>query len=324
MFPHTQPTCISVTRFACALAALALLPHLAASQTTPADGNWRENRVSLTNTPQAAYMVRVGDIDNLNFGFPPGYDPFSGASQPTHEWPTVINPADVPGMDRVVAISSFTGDGAPCFTDGYSASAGPANQAVPYRIPLALPQGLTPTAAVLQLYADDFQPLETCARYRVWLNGTTRAPWIESVLNVLRQSGPVAKLVSIPFPANQLHLLQAPELTILIDDSTTRAGEGYAIDFIKLLVNPTPGQNRATARGVLLSASGQRVPNARIVAPNNGGECRTDAEGRFTLPNQMPGIVVVSVTPPNRPAQTLALEATWVTTDEPIEYTLGE
>ena len=66
------------------IAFLFLLNFISAiSQTiTPEDGNWTERNVTLTNTSQAELMVRVGDIDNLNFGWPVNFDPFSGKTLP--------------------------------------------------------------------------------------------------------------------------------------------------------------------------------------------------------------------------------------------------
>ena len=60
----------------------------ASAQTiTPNDGSWSKMTVSLKNTPEAAYMIRTGDVDNLGFGFPEGFDPFCGRSTDAHSYP---------------------------------------------------------------------------------------------------------------------------------------------------------------------------------------------------------------------------------------------
>jgi hypothetical protein len=62
------------------------------AQVTPADGDWSRQFVVLTNTPEAAIMVRAGDVDNLGFGWPGCFDPFSGQSGPEHGWPWSTDP----------------------------------------------------------------------------------------------------------------------------------------------------------------------------------------------------------------------------------------
>ena len=41
------------------------------------NGDWTIQQVTLTNTSEANLMVRAGDIDNLGFGWPQNFDPFS-------------------------------------------------------------------------------------------------------------------------------------------------------------------------------------------------------------------------------------------------------
>lgn len=91
----------------------ALAVNVATAQTTPTDGDWSFQYVILTNTPEAALMVRVGDIDNLGFGWPAGFDPFSGNSTPVHAFPWAVDPADTPGTDRIMVVTSFDYTGNP-------------------------------------------------------------------------------------------------------------------------------------------------------------------------------------------------------------------
>lgn len=54
--------------------------------------------------PEADLVVRTGDINNLSFGWPKGFDPFSGQSTPGHPWPNIdhIPPQAPPGTDRIM------------------------------------------------------------------------------------------------------------------------------------------------------------------------------------------------------------------------------
>src|SRR5487761_247469 len=54
--------------------------------------------------PEADLAVRTGDINNLGFGWPQGFDPVSGQTTPGHPWPYIdhIPPNAPPGTDRVM------------------------------------------------------------------------------------------------------------------------------------------------------------------------------------------------------------------------------
>jgi hypothetical protein len=73
----------------------------------PNNGDWSQENVTLHNTAEADLMVRIGDIDNLNFGWPDNFDPFSGESTPIHPFPWAINASDPAGTDRIMVVSSF-------------------------------------------------------------------------------------------------------------------------------------------------------------------------------------------------------------------------
>ena len=53
-------------------------------RSTPTDGDWSKQFLVLKNTAEAELMIRVGDIDNLGFGFDEDFNPFSGRSTRTN------------------------------------------------------------------------------------------------------------------------------------------------------------------------------------------------------------------------------------------------
>lgn len=87
--------------------ALVLCSVFAFAQTTTNDGDWTKQFETLKSTPEADYMIRIGDIDNLGYGWPENFDPFSGKSTDFHEWPFRILPEDANGTDRVMITSSY-------------------------------------------------------------------------------------------------------------------------------------------------------------------------------------------------------------------------
>ena len=58
-----------------------------AQQNTNTDGNWSLQYASLKNTLGADLMIRVGDIDNLGYGWGENFNPFFGRSTDPHNYP---------------------------------------------------------------------------------------------------------------------------------------------------------------------------------------------------------------------------------------------
>lgn len=264
----------------------------AAAVTTANDGDWTASRQTLSNTAEARLMVRVGDIDNLGFDWPSGFDPFSGNSTPSHSFPFSPGANDPDGTDRIMVISSYAGN-PPSGSDGYTSTTSRPDNAV-RAIALTYDlTGISMLSASLQMFVDDFQAPVWGSRFQVKFNGQ-RIPELEVILNSLDQSGPIGKLVSFSIPANYLSLLQSGSLEIQIDDPTSGAGDGYSIDFVKLLINPTTaaGQTGSMTGTVTDGSSGAPVSNVAILL-NNEYQAVTDASGRYSISSAVSGLAVV-------------------------------
>jgi hypothetical protein len=263
---------------------------------TPDDGDWDANSVMLYNTTEASLMVRSGDIDNLGFGWPAGFNPFSGNSTPGHTFPWAA-PTNAPaGTDRIMVVSSYEGR-PPKGQDGYTGSTSrPANEVEAVQLEYEL-GGIPVTSAALQLFVDDFQAPVWGASYTVRLNGV-RAPFLETIINALAQTGPIGKLISANFPTEFLPLLLTNRLEILIDDTTTGAGDGFAIDFAKLLINVRVFGQVGTIQGqVVDSANQQPIPGVRVSAAGYAGA--TDTTGHYVLANIPAGLAPVEASHPD-------------------------
>lgn len=198
--------------------------------------------------PEADLLVQFGDIDNFGYGFPEGFDPFSGESTGAHPFPFSPQDDDAPGTDRIMVVSGYTGADAIAGTDGYTGSSRrPGNAPVPLRVAFDL-QGVAATSAALQLFVDDFQAPVFRSRYRLRVNGRD-LPAVADTLNDLDQTGPIGKLLTIQLLPEQLTLLSGGKVEIDIDDPDNNAGDGFAFDFARLLVNPKPWKNPGTVRG---------------------------------------------------------------------------
>ena len=112
------------------LVALIVLANftVVASQTVTSDRDWKTQGASLTGTPEAAFIIRIGDVDNLGFGWPEKFDPFCGRMTETHPYPWKANDVDGAGFDRMLVSSKFDprAAGRTCGSDGYAASQDPA------------------------------------------------------------------------------------------------------------------------------------------------------------------------------------------------------
>lgn len=269
------------------------------------NGNWAEKKGLQKNyTPEADAMVRIGDIDNFGFGFKTGYDPFSGNSTSVHAYPWTV-PSDEPaGLDRIMEISGYNPKKS-SGSDGYTTANGTVTaQSISMNYDLA---GINVTSAKLQMFVDDFQagiqadnPASGYYRamdvaYVVTINGV-EVTELSSYINQLNQSGPIGKLITFNLPANYIQLVRTGQLVIRIDDPTTaKYGDGYAIDFVKLLINQKNVTNTSSISGKVTDISTNAALSGAIVTAC-GFSTVTDNNGNYTLPKLAAGLAIVQAT----------------------------
>jgi len=256
------------------------------------NGDWAEQQVTLYDTPEAEMMVRGGDIDNLSFGWPDGFDPFSGNSTPIHSFPWTLDSNDVMGTDRIMVVSSYNGS---LGQDGYtSRTSRPENLPRPIVLHYDL-NGLELESAILQVFTDDFQPIGYNSHYFVSINNID-APYIAALINQLNQGGPIGKILNLTIPENYLYLLENDSLSILFDDTITGAGDGYAIDFVKLLLNPKGFSYTAKVFGYVTDIdTGEPIENA-MISSSGSGEVYTNEEGYYIFEKLPAGITTLRAT----------------------------
>jgi hypothetical protein len=260
------------------------------------DSNWSARSKVLYNSAEAEILVRTGDIDNLGFGWPAGFDPFTGASTPVHLYPWLVDPADPEGTDRIMVGTSFVGPPS-AGSDGYTRQTSrPGNQVAPVTLVFD-PKGVVVRTAVLQLFVDDVQPLSFGSRYTVKLDGRS-APEMAAALNQLNQTGPIGKLMTFLLPSDTLDLLQDGRLEVLIDDLTSGVGDGFAIDFARLLINPAPFEHVGKVQGRVTDARTGGPLESALVSVGGLMSTNTDAGGGYVLAGLPAGLTVVQVTKP--------------------------
>jgi outer membrane protein OmpA-like peptidoglycan-associated protein len=269
---------------------VALLGQLVAQTAKPAP--WSAKSERTVGGPEADLVVRTGDINNLGFGWPQGFDPFSGKSTEPHSYPWTPPQGAPAGTDRIMLGSAVTAqDVATRSGDGYAGSTQrPDNMPQPVTLVVGeLPAKID--AIVFQMFLDDFQAPVWHSRFQVSLNGT-RIPSFEEAVNSLEQTGPIGKLVTLQLLPEYWPLLRTGTVKLLIDDPTTHEPDGYAIDFVRILVNPHPFKYLVSVTGSVVDADTNRpVPGTMVNAALVNAAA--DQQGKFLLKGVPAGLVVV-------------------------------
>ena len=165
--------------------------------------------------------------------------------------------------------------------------------------PVRLPVGRLPAkinAVLIQLFVDDFQAAVFHSHFRVSLNGT-RIPSFEYSINSLNQTGPIGKLVSMKLLPEYWPLLESGEMKLLIDDPTTKMRDGYALDFVRILVNPHKFQYLVSV-AVTVKDWDKNTPIAGATVTAALQTASTDASGNCELSGLPAGLVVATAAAP--------------------------
>ena len=273
--------------------------------------------------PEADLVVRTGDINNLGFGWPKNYDPFSGKSTFPHPFPWSPKPSSPDGTDRMLLGSAVTPadfNEHPFAGDGYTGSmlrpcqGLPDGSACKGRLesmpqPIVLAVGALPPkidAVLFQIFVDDFQAPSFHSHFQVSLNGT-RIPSLEQVLNAIDQTGPIGKLITVNLLPEYFPLLQSGTVKLLIDDPSTHAQDGYAVDFVRILVNPHRFQYLVSV-AVTVTDWDKSTPIAGATVTAALQSASTDASGKCELSGLPAGLVVATAVAPGYDANSAAAD----------------
>jgi len=256
-----------------------------------AKDHWAEPHRASTDQPWADLVVRTGDVDNFGFGWRRGFNPFSGETTESHPYPYQPEQDDPSGTDRIMVGSGYDGS-PPQGKDGYTDSTTRPDNS-PRPIVVELPADRPETDSVLlQWFVDDFQAPMWGGHYQVEIDDE-RMQAMELGLNALEQTGPVGKLISLALLPEYHRLLEDGELEIMIDDPETGAGDGYAVDFVRVLINPGNLPYTGEVHGeVVRERDFKPIPGALVTTAL--GTTETDAGGRYSLNGDPAGLAIVS------------------------------
>jgi OOP family OmpA-OmpF porin len=254
--------------------------------------NYKEQYVAEYGSEEAELVVRFGDMDNLGFGWPLNYDPFSGRSSNIHDFPWYPKNNDLYYTDRILVISGYSGGG---WGDGYSKEKFK-SQTKPGEILLEFkPPKFKIKRVILQIFVDDFQAPTYGVEYQVKINGI-RVYELEDIINSLNQGGPIGKLITCELPEYIVKTISDGKLVLYIDDPVTNAGEGFAFDFFRLLVNPKQLKNLGSLSGMVYDGNTRKqLAKAIISVDKNSMQTSTDQQGKYLLQNIVAGLKVIKV-----------------------------
>lgn len=264
---------------------ISLAQFLSAQPVSPETDNPAARLQIIRKSSVADLIIRVGDMD---FGGRGLEDPAAMLQGSPLSVPALLPQAasdDPAGTDRVQVPSSYRYGSASAVDEYTHSSQRPANKPGPVAIPLHSLKGLSVRTAWIQLLVFDFQAPEMGSRFQFRLNGT-RYPEAEWLLNRLPDAG--ARLLTIPLRPGQLDLLRRDSLILTIDDPVSGIGDGFAIDFVRLLINPRVEQ-RASVRGRVVDSLSQAALPHAWVELEGLGKVQSDDEGYFQFDSLPPG-----------------------------------
>jgi OmpA-OmpF porin, OOP family len=260
------------------------------------DVDWNSQQIIIQNTAEADFIIRIGDVDNLGFGWPEGFDPFCGRMTESHSFPWEAHEEDLPGFDRILLSSKFEPDSEqPCGGDGYSASYNQVlSKPVTWALPTEVLRGAEVKNAYLQIFIDDFQAPSFCSKFQLFINGTRFAEG-EKLVNAIDQTGPVGKLLSIPLPEEFYNSLVTKSSFSFKIDEITGSADGFAIDFIRLMVNrKLENACKGDIQGRVLGKDTDQPLAGAKVSLSNKRRVITKSNGEFVLREIPTGYEILS------------------------------
>ncbi|WP_240941022.1 S-layer homology domain-containing protein [Paenibacillus sp. HB172176] len=255
-----------------------IVPMSVMAASDPDNGDWEAESVTLRNTSEAELMVRSGSINNVGFGFFEDENPFTAEQTWSHGYPWDPREGAAKGTDRIMLGTGYTGEN----LDGYSMqweqdAEGAATRAIELKYDA---KGIAVDNAMLQICVDDFQAINWGSHFSVTLNGKD-APFISEVLNHIDQTGPVVQIISIEIPQRFYSDIASGSLSVYINE-TTGLGDGFAIDFVKLLVNYSRSAYISTVEGVVRDEYGNPMAGATVRVLGTKNVVKTGPNGQFT------------------------------------------
>jgi OOP family OmpA-OmpF porin len=262
------------------------------------DTDWSSHQMVLQDAKDAEYVIRIGDIDNFGFGWPQKFDPFCDIMTTSHAYPWDADQKDIRGFDQMLVSSIYKPSSDRIEgSDAYSQSFDPIkSKPSTWTLPTSALKETDIKNAYLQLFVDDFQSLRYASKFEFTIEDK-RFIALESVLNSLNQTNQVGKLITLPLTPEFYGMLKTKDSIRILLDEVTGAGDGFAIDFMRLLVNKN---NLKICKGnlkgkVLDKKTGMPVAGVNV---SSGASkiVKTNSKGEFEIRYIPTGLELIKAT----------------------------
>lgn len=149
------------------------------------------------------------------------------------------------------------------------------------------------------MFINDFQAPEFCSKFRVHLN-KKHFKNFERLINSVTPTGPVGRVINFVIPDELLSELKGENLSLFIDDSTTGAADGFAIDFLKLIINPKPCAYKGEFHLRVMKSDNKMPIAVAVVQIKGAGKFKTDGNSYIVVNNFNAGLVIGDVSAEGR------------------------
>ena len=254
---------------------------------TDTEGDWSATSIELYDTPEAEYVIRVGDIDNMNTGWRIAYNPFKGG--PSRKLPSSweVVPDDPAGTDRIMIIQGARqGD---LFTQEKQLGE---NQVESFSCSF-FPIGGKINDVYMQIYLSGVEQKMSKTDFIFSINGEelTEVGVMFRAIDIRDLRG---ELFTFKLPSYMHDMLKTGVLKIKIDCASPIRSNGFAIDFAKLLINKKAFEYTGSIIGTVNSQKTlEPVPNIKV--STQGIIAITNEQGEFRLDGIAAGRAVIKI-----------------------------
>ncbi len=254
---------------------------------TESEGDWSATSVELYNTPEAEYVFRVGDIDNMNAGWRIAYNPFKGGMSRKLPPSWEVVPDDPSGTDRVMVIQGARqGD---VFTQTSKPGVNPVE---------TLSMGFFPIGeeikdVYMQIFLSGIEQRMSITQFKFYINGKEFEN-VSEMFRALTIRDLRGGLFTFKLPVFMHDILKTGGLEVKIDSEQPLRSNGFAVDFAKLLVNKKSFEYSGTIVGSV-NAGKSLKPIANIKTSSQGVISYTNEQGEFRLDGIAAGNAVIKV-----------------------------
>ena len=254
---------------------------------TDTEGDWAATSIELYDTPEAEYVIRVGDIDNMNTGWRIAYNPFKGGQSRKLPSSWAVVPDDPAGTDRIMIIQGARqGD---LFTQEKQLGE---NQVESFSFGF-FPIGGKVNDVYMQIYLSGVEQKMSKTEFVFTINGEelTEVGEMFRALDIRDLSG---ELFTFKLPSYMHDMLKTGVLEIKIDSASPLRSNGFVIDFAKLLVNKKVFEYSGSVIGTVNSHKSFE-PVANIKVSSQGIIAYTNKQGEYRLDGIAAGRAVIKV-----------------------------